>query len=79
MAGILFPEGVRDFSLHYSVQTGSGADSSLLSNWYRELLSGEEELSDRDVKLNTHLYALRRSRIRGIILPLPHTSSYRDA
>jgi len=34
--------------------------------------------SGRSVKLTTHLYLAQRLRTRGVMLPLPHTSSWRS-
>jgi hypothetical protein len=50
---------------------------SLLSHGYRGLFPWGS--SGRGVKLTTHLQPVPRSRIRGSIHPLPHTSSWRSA
>jgi hypothetical protein len=50
---------------------------SLLFDAYRGLFP--RGLSDRCMKLTTHLQLVPRSRIRGSIHPLPHTSSCRSA
>jgi hypothetical protein len=54
--------------------------SSLYLNWFRVPPSGHRELSPwglsgRTVKLTTHLHLVLKLRIRGSVLPLPHTSS----
>jgi hypothetical protein len=51
---------------------------NILSNGYRELFP-REWYSGRGVKLTTHLQVVSRSRIRGSIHPLLHTSSWRSA
>jgi hypothetical protein len=47
------PDRARDFSLLHSVQTGSGAHLTPLSNGYRGLFP-------RNVKLTTHLQLVTR-------------------
>jgi hypothetical protein len=53
-ARVRFPTGVREFSLLYSVQTGSGNDPSS----YRMVIGGfSRGKAAGDVKLSTHLHS----------------------
>jgi hypothetical protein len=59
----------------YVVQTACPlGPQSLLSSGYRSL--DPRRKSSRSVKLTIHLHLVLRSRMRGAIYPVPHTSSY---
>jgi hypothetical protein len=73
---IRVPVGSRIFTFPYRPDRLWGPPS-LLSNGYPMDLSQEKR--GKGVKLTTHLQLVPRSRKRGSIHPLPHTSSWRSA
>jgi hypothetical protein len=73
--GVRVPIGSRNLSLYRWDRLWN--PSNLLSNGETAALS--RGYSGWGVKLTTHLQLVRRSRIRGSIHPLFHTSSWRSA
>jgi hypothetical protein len=64
-AGPRFPAGARDFSLLYSVQTGSG---SQIAPYPMGTGAFSTEVKQADVKLTTHLNLVPRSRMMQLYL-----------
>jgi hypothetical protein len=60
-SGFRFPVGTRNFSLLQRIYAGSGAHPATYS-----MVPG---LSDRGVRLTTHILLVQRSRMRGAIPP----------
>jgi hypothetical protein len=74
--GVQIPVGARIFSCRLRPDRFWGPPS-ILSDGYRKLFPQGQ--IGRGVKLTTHLQLVLRSRIRGSIRPLLHTSSWRGA
>jgi hypothetical protein len=74
--GFRVPVGLK-FSLLHLVETGSGVYTTFYLMGNGGFFPGGKR--GRDVKLTTHLQLVLRSRKRGSIHPLSHTSSWRSA
>jgi hypothetical protein len=74
---IRFPEGAGNFFLLTTASRMALGPTQPPIQWVPGALS--LGYRGRDVKLTTHLHLVQRPKMRGVMPPLPNTSSWRGA